>query len=84
MAIEAADGMAVLLVGLAVPLILLGGRLFRGTQSIAARTVAVVAGIFGAMLLALIVPVLAAKLIDAAARSVWRWLHSSCCVAATG
>jgi hypothetical protein len=76
MAIDGADGVAILLAGLAVPLILLGGWLFRGARSLAARAVAVATGIFGVTLLALIVPVLAVKLFGRAARAVWRWLDS--------
>ena len=76
MAINGADGVAILLAGLAVPLILLGGWLFRGARSLAARAVAVAAGIFEVTLLALIVPALAVKLFGATARAVWRRLHS--------
>ncbi len=77
MAMDGADGIAILLAGLAVPLILLGGRLFRGARSHAGRAVGVAAGIFGVLLLGLIVPVLTVKLFGAAARAVWRWLYSS-------
>jgi hypothetical protein len=77
MAIDGADGIAILLAALAVPVILLGGRLFRGTRSHASRALAVATGIFGVMLLALIVPVLTVRLFGAAARAVWSWLHSS-------
>ena len=77
MEIDGADGIAILLAALAVPVILLGGRLFRGARSHAGRAVAVATGILGVTLLVLIVPVLAAKLFGAAARVVWSWLHSS-------
>lgn len=77
MEIDGADGVAILLAALAVPLILLGGRLFRAARSHAGRAVAVATAIFGVTLLTLIVPVLAAKLFGATARALWRWLHSS-------
>jgi hypothetical protein len=77
MAIDGADGIAILLAALAVPVILLGRRLFRGARSHAGRAAAVATGIFGVMLLALIVPVLTVRLFGAAARAVWSWLHSS-------
>ncbi len=74
---DGADGVAILLAALAVPLIVLGGRLFRGARSRAGRAVSVATVIFGVALLALILPVLAAKLVSAAARAVWEWLQSS-------
>ena len=77
MQIDAADAVATLLAVLAVPMILLGGRLFRGARSHAGRAVAVATRNFGVMLLALIVPVLGARLFGAAASAVWTWLHSS-------
>ncbi|MFM9849405.1 MAG: hypothetical protein ACKVP3_19875 [Hyphomicrobiaceae bacterium] len=77
MDMDGADAVAILLAALAVPVILLGGRLFRGARSHAGRAVAVATAIFGVALLALIVPVLAAKLFGAAARAVWSWLHLS-------
>ena len=77
MEIDGADGIALLLAALAVPVILLGGRLFRGARSHAGRAVAVATAILGVTLLVFIVPVLAAKLFGAAATPVWKWLHSS-------
>jgi hypothetical protein len=76
MQIDAADAVATLLAVLAVPMILLGG-LFRGARSHAGRAVAVATRNFGVMLLALIVPVLGARLFGAAPSAVWTWLHSS-------
>ena len=77
MDIDGAHAVAILLAALAVPLILLGGRLFRDARSNAGRAVAVATGIFGMTLLVLIVPVLTVRLFGAAALAVWRWLHSS-------
>ena len=77
MAIDGADGIVILLAALAVPVMLFGSRLFRGARSHAGRAVAVATVIFGVALLALIVPVLAAKLLSEAARAVWEWLQSS-------
>lgn len=77
MAIDGADGIAILLAALAVPLILLGGQLFRAARSHAGRAVAVALGIFGVALLALVVPVLVARLLGATAIAVWRWLYSN-------
>jgi hypothetical protein len=76
MAIDGADGVAILLAALAVPIVLLGGLLFRSARSHAGRAVAVAMGILGVALLALIVPVLTVRLFGAAARTVWRWLYS--------
>jgi hypothetical protein len=76
MAIDGADGVAILIAVLAVPILILGGWLFRGARTHAGRAVAVGTGILGLMLLALIVPVLAARLFGAAARTVWSWLNS--------
>ena len=77
MNIDGAHAVAIVLAALAMPLVLLCGRLFRGARSHGGRAVAVAAGIFGVTLLALIVPVLATKLFGAAALAVWRWLYSS-------
>jgi hypothetical protein len=77
MDIDGAHGAAILLAALSVPLVLLGGRLFRGARSHAGRAVAVAMGIFGVTLLVLIMPVLMVRLFGAAALAVWRWLHSS-------
>ena len=77
MDIDGALGVAILLAALAVPVVFLSGRLFRRARSLAGRAIAVATGLFGVMLLALIVPVLAAKLFAAAAIAVWNWLHSS-------
>jgi hypothetical protein len=77
MAIDGADGIAIVVAALAVPVILLSSRSFRGARSHAGRAVAVATGVFGVTLLALIAPVLAARLFGAAALAVWRWLHSS-------
>lgn len=77
MDMDGADGVAILLAALAVPVILLSGQLFRAARSHASRAVAVAMGIFGVMLFALIVPVLAARLLGAVGIAVWRWLHSS-------
>lgn len=76
MAIDGADGIAILLAALAVPVLLFGGWLFRGARFHAGRAVAVATGILGVALLALIVPVLTVRLFGAAARTVWSWLHS--------
>jgi hypothetical protein len=77
MANDGADGIAILLAALAVPVMLFGGRLFRSARSRAGRAVAVATILFGVTLLALIVPVLAAQLLSAAGRAVWEWLQSS-------
>lgn len=50
----------------------LGGQMFRVTHSHAGRAVAVATAIFGVTLLALIVPMLAARLFGAAAATIWR------------
>lgn len=70
MDIDGAHGLAVLLVTLAVPLVIFGGRLLRGARSHSGRAVAVTTAVFGVALLALIVPALAAKLFGAAALAV--------------
>ena len=77
MDIDGAHAVAILLAALAVPLVFLGARLFRGARSHSGRAVAVAMGIFGVTLLVLIVPVLTVRLFGAAALAVWRWLHSS-------
>ena len=77
MAIDGADGIAILVAALAVPVILISSRSFRAARSHAGRAVAVAMGIFGVTLLALVVPLLVARLLGATATIIWKWLDSS-------